>query len=54
MQKGLTGTLVLALSMHGPLIGQTPINGVRIIVGAWDAANATATRPAKSGPALPA
>lgn len=34
--------------------GQTVINGNRAITGAWDAAAAASTKPAKSGTSLPA
>ena len=54
MLKRITGTLIFALSTHCLLVGQTTINGSRTITGAWDAANATTTRPAKSGSTLPA
>jgi hypothetical protein len=45
--------LVFLLAMTLGVTAQTVINGSRVILGDWDASGATATRPAKTGTALP-
>jgi hypothetical protein len=42
------------LAGHYAARGQTAINGSRVVAGYWDATNATWTKPAKSGTAVPA
>ena len=46
--------LLLILALASFALGQTTINGDRVITGAWNASGATATKPAKAGTSLPA
>jgi hypothetical protein len=56
MRRGqsIRRAVLLALGMGLTLAGQTTINGGRVVSGSWDAGNAAATKPAKTGTSLPA